>query len=127
MARTRHLGDCEQPDLRTGASPNGGFVVACNHRSDVCAAITPQVVPRVTRLGKRGFTDGSRLAWRGWVAVACFVVVLGAVGSALAARTVAQGDGQRAQRAFEASSASVVSSLRRAIEREQDLVVNTSA
>ena len=81
----------------------------------------------MTRLGKRGFTDGSRLAWRGWVAVACFVVVLGAVGSTLAARTVAHGDGQRAQRAFEASSAGVVSSLRLAIQREQDLVVNTNA
>ena len=55
------------------------------------------------------------------------MVVLGAVGSTLAARTVARGDGQKAQRAFDASSAEVVSSLRLAIQREQDLVVNTNA
>jgi hypothetical protein len=70
---------------------------------------------------------GSRLAWSGWVGVAVFVIVLGAVGSTLAARTVARGDGQKAQRAFAASSADVVSTLRLAIQHEQDLVVNTNA
>ena len=55
------------------------------------------------------------------------MIVLGAVGSTLAARTVARGDGQKAQRAFAASSADVVSTLRLAIQHEQDLVVNTNA
>jgi signal transduction histidine kinase len=74
-----------------------------------------------------GVLEGSRLAWSGWVGVAVFVIVLGAVGSTLAARTVARGDGQKAQRAFAASSADVVSTLRLAIQHEQDLVVNTNA
>jgi signal transduction histidine kinase len=70
---------------------------------------------------------GSRLAWNGWVAVAGFVVALGVIGSILAASTVARSDGQKAQRAFAASSAGVVSTLRSAIQHEQDLVLNTNA
>jgi signal transduction histidine kinase len=77
--------------------------------------------------GKPGVANGSRLAWNGWVAGAGFVVALGVIGSILAASTVARGDGQKAQRAFAASSAGVVSTLRLAIQHEQDLVLNTNA
>jgi signal transduction histidine kinase len=55
------------------------------------------------------------------------VVVLACVGSVFAARAVARSDAQKSQRAFAAASADVASTLRLAIQHENDLVVSTSA
>jgi signal transduction histidine kinase len=68
-----------------------------------------------------------RLGWSGWVAVATLAVVLGAVGSVYAARAVARSDERKSQRTFAASAADVASTLKLAMQREEDLVVSTSA
>jgi signal transduction histidine kinase len=68
-----------------------------------------------------------RRLWSGWVAGALLVVVLGAAGSVYAARAVARSDERKSQRAFAASAADVASTLKLAMQREEDLVVSTSA
>jgi diguanylate cyclase (GGDEF)-like protein len=54
-------------------------------------------------------------------------VVAGSIGSVFAATEVAHSDSDTARRAFAASSADVASTLKLAIEREQDLVITATA
>jgi signal transduction histidine kinase len=75
----------------------------------------------------RGAVEHSRFGGSGWALVVALVVVLGCVGSVFAARAVARGDERKSQRAFAASSADVASTLKLAIEHENDLVVSASA
>ena len=83
--------------------------------------------PQMIRRRARSDVTRSRFTGRGWVAGAVLVVVLGAVGSFLAARAVAHSDKQKSQRALAATSADVTARLRLAIQHEEDLVVSTSA
>jgi signal transduction histidine kinase len=79
------------------------------------------------RRGRRNVAERSKFGGSGWVAGVALVVVLGCVGSVLAARAVGRSDEQKSQRAFAAASADVASTLRLAIQHENDLVVSTSA
>jgi signal transduction histidine kinase len=69
----------------------------------------------------------SRLGARGWIAGAAVVVAVGSAGAAYAAHDVARSDAQRSRRALVANSADVASKVNLAIQREDDLVVSTSA
>ena len=62
-----------------------------------------------------------------WLTAAVLVVLLGAIGSVLGARAVAQDDEQNAHQAFGTSSASVASTLNLTIQHEQDLSVSAGA
>ncbi|MGP8221979.1 MAG: putative bifunctional diguanylate cyclase/phosphodiesterase [Acidimicrobiales bacterium] len=62
-----------------------------------------------------------------WLTAAVLVVLLGAIGSVLGARAVAQDDEQNAHRAFVTSSASIASTLNLTIQHEQDLSVSAGA
>jgi diguanylate cyclase (GGDEF)-like protein len=62
-----------------------------------------------------------------WVAMAAFLLLAGVVGSLLGARSVAGSDRQRSHQAFISSSAEVASTLRLAIQHEEDLVVSARA
>jgi diguanylate cyclase (GGDEF)-like protein len=64
---------------------------------------------------------GGRTLW------AALVVVVGIAGSVLGARAVAHTDGQRSQQASAATSADIASTLGLALQRQQDLAVNTGA
>jgi signal transduction histidine kinase len=64
---------------------------------------------------------------RAWIAGAVLVVVLGVLGSILAARASARSDEQKSDRAAAAASTDIVSHLRLAIEHERDLVESSSA
>jgi diguanylate cyclase (GGDEF)-like protein len=59
-----------------------------------------------------------------WAAVAAAIVVLGTAGSGFAAAAVARSDSQKAHASFGTSSAEVASTLKLAIQHEQDLVVD---
>ncbi|HEV7529361.1 MAG TPA: EAL domain-containing protein [Solirubrobacteraceae bacterium] len=68
-----------------------------------------------------------------WVAVAVLCVVLGSVGSVLAAHAVARSDAKNAGQAFPRTStgiartsSGIVSTLKQAIQREEDLVIGAS-
>ena len=62
-----------------------------------------------------------------WLAAAAALVVIGGVGSMLAAQAVARSEGQRSRQAFIASSMEIASTLKLAIQHEQDLVVTAGA
>jgi diguanylate cyclase (GGDEF)-like protein len=68
-----------------------------------------------------------RASRNGWVLVAVVLVLAGIAASFLASHEVAKGDGQRARQSAMTSSVQIASALRLAIEREQDLSVNTGA
>jgi diguanylate cyclase (GGDEF)-like protein len=61
-----------------------------------------------------------------WASVAILLVLLGTTGSLFASASVARSDAQKSKRAFAASSDAVVSTLKLALEHEEDLVVSTS-
>jgi diguanylate cyclase (GGDEF)-like protein len=63
---------------------------------------------------------------RGWAAVAALVLVCGIVGSAVAAVTMARSDASDSRVRFRSESAQITSTLRLAIQHEQDLIVNAS-
>jgi diguanylate cyclase (GGDEF)-like protein len=62
-----------------------------------------------------------------WVAVAALLALAGVVGSLLGARAVARSDANRARLSFHLASAEVASSVKLAIQHEEDLVVSASA
>ncbi len=62
-----------------------------------------------------------------WLAAALVLVVAGVLVSVMAARGVARSDAARARLAFRAGAAEVASTLKLAIQHEQDLVLDTSA
>src|SRR2546430_1296458 len=62
-----------------------------------------------------------------WAAVTTVLVLAGALGSLLGARAVAHSDADRARLAFHLASAEIASSLKQAIQHEEDLIVSASA
>src|SRR5256886_10606353 len=62
-----------------------------------------------------------------WAAVTTVLVLAGALGSLLGARAVAHSDAGRARLAFHLASAEIASSLKQAIQHEEDLIVSASA
>jgi diguanylate cyclase (GGDEF)-like protein len=62
-----------------------------------------------------------------WVAVAALLALAGAVGSVLGARAVARSDANQARLSFHLASAEVASTIKLAIQHEEDLVVSASA
>jgi len=62
-----------------------------------------------------------------WLAAAAALVAVGSIGSVLAAGAVAQSDGQRSRQAFASSSSDVASTLKLALQHEEDLVVSAGA
>ncbi len=63
----------------------------------------------------------------GWLLAAISVVVVGVTVSIVSAQSLARSDGQKAQQASETTSTEIASTLTLAIQREQDLAVNTGA
>jgi diguanylate cyclase (GGDEF)-like protein len=61
-----------------------------------------------------------------WGAVAVLCVAAGTVGSMLAARTVARNDSTTTQQDFQQSSAGIASSVKLALQREEELAVSAS-
>jgi diguanylate cyclase (GGDEF)-like protein len=61
------------------------------------------------------------------VAITALLVLIGALASVLGARAVARSDAEHARLAFHLASAEIASSLKQAIQREEDLVVAASA
>jgi len=61
-----------------------------------------------------------------WAALAALCVAAGAVGSVLGAQSVARSDAAKARQAFPRTSAGIASSLKLAIQHEEDLLVSAS-
>jgi diguanylate cyclase (GGDEF)-like protein len=61
-----------------------------------------------------------------WAAVAALCVAVGAVGSVLGARAVAHNDDAEARLAFPRTSVTIASTLKLAIQHEEDLIVSAS-
>jgi diguanylate cyclase (GGDEF)-like protein len=62
-----------------------------------------------------------------WLAVACLIVLTGAVASLIGARSVLRSDSEEDRLAFHLTAADITSTLRLAIQHEEDLVVDASA
>jgi len=62
-----------------------------------------------------------------WAAAAALLVLVGTVASVLGARALARSDADKTRLAFHLSSAEVASTLKLAIQHEEDLVVSASA
>jgi diguanylate cyclase (GGDEF)-like protein len=64
---------------------------------------------------------------RVWLTVAALLIVTGTTGSVLGAAAVSRSDSQRSRQVFVTSSTEIASTLKLAIQHEQDLVVSASA
>jgi diguanylate cyclase (GGDEF)-like protein len=62
-----------------------------------------------------------------WALAAALLILAGVIGSVLGARAVAQSNADRGRLAFHLASAEIASTLRLAIQHEEDLVVSASA
>src|ERR1700676_276758 len=62
-----------------------------------------------------------------WAGITIALVLAGALASVLGARSVARSDADKTRLAFHLSSAEIASTLKLAIQHEEDLVVSTSA
>ncbi len=62
-----------------------------------------------------------------WLAAAAVLVAVGSVGSVLGAGAVAQGNSQRSRQIFVSSSSGVASTVKLALQHEEDLVVSAGA
>jgi diguanylate cyclase (GGDEF)-like protein len=69
----------------------------------------------------------AQLKRRVWLAAAAAIVVLGAIGSVIAAHTVSQNDAQRSRQSLTTASAEIASTLKLSIQHEQDLAVSVGA
>src|ERR1039458_120846 len=84
-------------------------------------------MPRVSRTERLGGVK--RLApgrKRAWAAAALLCVAVGAVGSVLGAHAVARTDAAKARQAFPRTSAGLASTLKLAIQHEEDLIISAS-
>jgi diguanylate cyclase (GGDEF)-like protein len=86
--------------------------------------VVPQT-PRAVSAGHRG--SFSRLRAAGWIAAACALLLAGAIGSLLGARAVTRSDTDKQRLAFHLAATEITSTLKLAIQHEEDLVVNASA
>ena len=100
-------------------------------------ATTPSIANATTRLddvttrtdvGQHSRVAAASKRWQLWVVVlaAVLLVVGGVVGSILSAQSVVRNDTARSKRALATSAAEVGSTLRLAIQREQDLAVSAT-
>jgi diguanylate cyclase (GGDEF)-like protein len=62
-----------------------------------------------------------------WIGATALLVIAGALGAVFGARAVARSDADKARLGFHLASAEIASTLKLAIEHEEDLVVSTSA
>lgn len=62
-----------------------------------------------------------------WIVVTCLLVTAGIIGSVLGARAVSRSDADKQRLAFHLTAADIASTLRLAIQHEEDLVINASA
>jgi CHASE1-domain containing sensor protein len=62
-----------------------------------------------------------------WLGATALSVVVGLIGSFFGAQAVARNDAQRSQQAFQVSAMDITSTLKLAIEREQDLAMGAGA
>jgi diguanylate cyclase (GGDEF)-like protein len=62
-----------------------------------------------------------------WLAVACLIILTGSVAVLIGARAVLRSDSEKDRLAFHLTAADITSTLRLAIQHEEDLVVNASA
>jgi hypothetical protein len=79
-----------------------------------------------------GFSSGQRTELRTsrlkvWLAAAALLVLVGAIGSVLGAAALAASDGRQSRQSFVSSSAEIASTLKLAIQHEQDLAVGVAA
>ena len=81
-----------------------------------------------TDVGQHSRVAAASKRWQLWVVVlaAVLLVVGGVVGSILSAQSVVRNDTARSKRALATSAAEVGSTLRLAIQREQDLAVSAT-
>ena len=94
-------------------------------RSGVPSGASSLSTPHVRGLGRlRSLGYGRTWAW---AAATALLVLAGALASVLGARAVARSDAEKARLAFHLASADVASTLKLAIQHEEDLVVNASA
>ena len=75
----------------------------------------------------RGRRSGSRQRGRVWLIVAMLILAAGCVGAVAAAKVESTHNAQKARQAFVSSSAQVASTLRLAVQHEQDLTVSAGA
>jgi len=106
-------GEASGPEM-DGLEPPGVVAAGVPH---------PPGGPGRTRSGHDGRSPSARLG----ALLGALVVIVGASATALAAHDRAQNDAAAARRSFGAASAEVASTLQLAIERETDLVADTSA
>lgn len=62
-----------------------------------------------------------------WIAISCVLALAGGVASTLGARAVRRSDSDKERLAFHLAAADITSTLKLAIQHEEDLVVNASA
>jgi diguanylate cyclase (GGDEF)-like protein len=94
------------------------------HLGDGAAAAATATSPGSGRLERiKRLARGRRGLWAG---AAVLIVAAGTVGSVLGAHAVARNDATNARQAFRSSSTGVSSTLKQAIQHEEDLVVSTS-
>ncbi len=79
------------------------------------------------RAGARGGTRGLLARHSIWILVALGLLAAGIAGSALAAHLVAQSESAKARLAFSSAAAEITSTLRLALQHEEDLVVTGRA
>jgi diguanylate cyclase (GGDEF)-like protein len=99
------------------------------------AAVEPQeaeqgedqvVASRLRRQAPARPAGASNARKSAWAAVALLCLAAGVAGSLLAARTVARNDASSARAAFPRASAAIASTLKLAIQREEELAVSAS-
>jgi hypothetical protein len=89
---------------------------------------TKRRAPRMVRSRRDPTSVGRSNGLRSvWATAAVFRLAIGTTGSVFAAGRVAQNEGQNSQRAFATSSAEIASTLKLAIQHEEDLVVSAGA
>lgn len=72
----------------------------------------------------RGLTNGRQSVW---VAITSLLVIVGTLAAVLGAKAVARSDADKTRLSFHLSSAEIASTLKLAIQHEEDLVVSASA
>lgn len=90
------------------------------------AAARSRSASRLRPLLRRVAEPGER-RWSAWAVGATLLVLAGALASVFGARAVARSNVDKAHLAFRLASAEIASTLKLAIEHEEDLVVNASA
>jgi diguanylate cyclase (GGDEF)-like protein len=94
------------------------------------APVNPQATPAATPADRVASPAGKGSALAGrkaiWAAIAVLCVLAGAIASVLGANAVGHSEASKSRSAFSESSTSVASSLRLAIQREEELAVSAS-